>query len=489
MANSSIDLYNFYRRYLWNENDFAGWQTGMVEHSRGMFEGLMAGAVLDGYEPTLSGAMGINVAGGIACGPTGYLSVINNVSAVTISAATGMVERALVVVRPNVVPGDYIQKPTDPATSVPLTSAQEAAIVVIRGVAANSPEYPAKAANDVVLFGVRTVVGQVALAATDIDFEVRDIPGKNSNFQQDANKYDDRLRPYRSTAGVIGVKPSQLEAPFARVFSYVNKRHPSIYPKTSPGGLYNGAAGDSFYNMKTGAVTGADQATGSFTPTIPTAGNCIVGVLGISVDDKMVVNYGTQGTRAQCFAGILNQAQSGAGSVSIPLGAKPICFAVLTSQDGVNITETDIIDGRGFGGSGDNSGFVAGYDVIIGAAAYATHATLAAAVADSSIGAGIKAILLDNFSLAAAVSMSKANWWVDARPGVVATNVGAGTGVIYGASGITFNGIRMKDFTVGFQTNASGTYGRVNNVNFKTCTLAIDDALAGVTSSGLIEEA
>lgn len=488
MANDAIKLYNFYRRYLWNENDFAGWQTGQVEHSRGLFEGLMGAAVLDGFEPTLTGGLGINVAAGISCGPTGYLGVVNNVTAVTCVAPTASIERALVVVRPNVVPGDYIQKPTSPAETVPLTSAMEAAITVIRGVAANSPSYPATEANDVVLFGVRIVAGQVTLAETDIDYEVRDIPGKNSNFQQDANKYDDRLRPYRSTAKIVGVKPSQLEKPFARVFSYVNKRYPSIFPKTALG-VYNGASGDAFYNLETGAVTGTDQASSAMTPQIPTAGNCIVACLGLSIEDKMLVAYGTIGTRAQCFAGIKSQVTSGAGSVSIPIGTKPVCFIVVGSSNGTAVTEIDVIDARGFGGSGDNSNIAAGYDVIIGAAAYATHATLAAAVADSGVGAGIKAILLDSFSLATTVSMSKANWWVDARPGVVATNAGAGTGVIYAASGITFNGIRMKDFTLGFQTNASGTYGRVNNVNFKNCTTAFDDALAGLTPTGVIEEA
>ena len=49
---------------------------------------------------------------------------------------------------------------------------------------------------------------------------------------QQGATYDDRLRVYRSSSHAIGIKPSQLEAPLTRVFSYVNRKSPSIYPKS-----------------------------------------------------------------------------------------------------------------------------------------------------------------------------------------------------------------------------------------------------------------
>lgn len=354
------DLYNFYRRYLWNEHDFAGWQDGMVELGRGMFEGTFGAAVLKGYDYTLSGGLGISVGTGIAVGPTGNLLVVNAVSPLTLTAPTAAFERALIVVRPHLVDGDYITKPTDPLVQVPLTTAQEATVLVLRGVAANAPVYPAPAANDTVLMGVRLALGQVTLAAADIDLEVRDTPGKNSNFQQDAAKYDNRLRPgLVSGSPTLAVYPSQLEPPLTRVFSYVNKVQPSIFPK-SAGGAYNGAAGLTYLNFQTGAITGADEASADFTPQIPTTGNAIVACVSIASTDTLRVTYGTQGTRAQCLEGVKSQVASGAGSVSLPDVTKPIAFVILFSGDGVSITEADLFDCRGAAAVGSGAGVASG---------------------------------------------------------------------------------------------------------------------------------
>lgn len=356
MANEAIKLYQFYRRYKWTAEDFEGWQTGMIDHGHGMFEGLFGGAVLEGFAPTLAGGLDIDVSAGIASGPTGFLNVVNAVTALTFTAPSADNERALVVVRPDLTNTDYITKPTDPNITVPLTMEQRSVVEILRGVPAVSPEYPATEANDVVLFGVRLEAGQVTIAEVDIDFEVRDLPGKNSNFQQDAAKYDDRLRPYRSTNQVVGVKPSQLAGPFGRVFSYVQAINPSIYPQDASNN-YNHA--DTFFNMTTGAITGGDEVTANFTPTIPTAGNAIVACIGINVDDEAQVSYGTAGTRAQCRTGILDQNDSGPGSVLIPSYCKPIAFVICYSDDGVSITEIDVIDCRGVTGFVQSSSGIA----------------------------------------------------------------------------------------------------------------------------------
>lgn len=360
MANPEIQLYNFYRRYRWRAEDFLGWQKGMVDHSRGMFEGIVNGAVLAGFGVNLTTDLEFEVSEGIASGPTGYLHVINEVTELELEAATGSVRRDLVVVRPNLVDNEFITRPTNPFDTVPLRTAQESAIVVLKGVESNSPTYPATEPNDVVLFGVRVEAGQTTLTESDLDFEVRDLIGKNSNFQQDAAKFDDRLRPFKVDNKSLGIKPSQLEPPFARVFSYVNKSGPSIFPKDI-GGLYNPA--DTFLNFETGVISGGDEASANFTPTIPTAGAFVVASVSLRADDTLVVAYGTEGTREQCFAGIKNQAASGAGSVLIPSGVKPIAFVVLGSEDGLEITELDFFDCRGVFGVGENASGLAGAGV------------------------------------------------------------------------------------------------------------------------------
>lgn len=352
MANDSIKLFNFYRRYKWNKTDFADWQDGMVDHSRGMFEGLFGGAVMEGFAPSGTGSTGsgdfaLTISAGIASGPTGYLNVINDPTWLEISAPSADFERALVVVRPDVQQETAISKPTDPSTTVYLNDAQKSAIEVLRGVVSNNPEYPSTEANDVVLCGLRLYSGQTSLGSDDIDLEPREVPGANSNFQQNFGKYDDRLRPYLSTYKVIGIKPSQLESPMPRAFSYVSKQTPSTFPKDS-GGSYNGSAGDTFVDLETGAVTGADEATSNFTPTIPTAGNAIVACLSLSTTDELKLSYGTEGTRAQCIEGIKNQSGSGAGSVSITFGTKPIAFIIVESDDGSTVSQMDFIDCRSF---------------------------------------------------------------------------------------------------------------------------------------------
>lgn len=351
MANAIAKLYNFYKRYKWRAADFTGWQQGMIDYARGLQEGTFGAAVLSGYAPALVGGMNIDVAVGIACGPTGNFMASSGVASVTITAPGSDFERDLVVVRPDLVDSDFITRPTSPSDVVPLTTIQGAMIALIRGTAGAVPTYPAKQPNDTVLFGVRVKAGQSSLAAGDIDLDVRDIPGKNSNFQQDFGRYDDRLRVYLGAAPVVGIKPSQLEPPLARVFSYISRKSPSIYPKA--GGLYNPV--DTFVNMRTGAISGGDATSPALTPVIPSAGNAVVATLSITTADILVVAYGTPGTRAQCYAGIKSQiASPTAGSVGFTANSKPIAFLIVFSADGTNVTELDLFDARSLGGVGDN---------------------------------------------------------------------------------------------------------------------------------------
>jgi hypothetical protein len=402
---ANIKLYNFYKRYPWSADDFTGWQKGMVNHGRGMFEGLVGASVLSGFGISTNGNMTVTAASGIAAGPTGNLMAVTSVSSVvSISAPTASFERALLVVRPNLVNGDYVTNPLDPNATVPLTTIQGGQLALIRGTLSTTPTYPAAAANDAVLLGLRLYSGQTSILESDLDFEVRDIPGKNSNFQQDAAKYDDRLRVSRYTSNSIRIRPSQLELPHARVFSYVNRSRPSIYPKTSPGGLYNPA--DTFLNLTTGAITGGDQASSAVVPTIPSAGNWVNAVVAITTDDLLTVAYGTVGTRAQCYAGIKNQSLSGAGCLSFPVNSKPIAFLMLGSQSGSAITEIDLFDARGTIAVAGNLALDLTYDgkiLLVNTAAPRTitlpapAAGLKVTVKDASGGAGTSAITVARF--------------------------------------------------------------------------------------------
>jgi hypothetical protein len=118
------------------------------------------------------------------------------------------------------------------------------------------------------------------------------------------------------------------------------------------------------------------------------------------------------------------------------------------------------------------------YDIIVGGStvAAATHATLAAALADANYGANQRVLLADSQNLSATVTISKAGWRISALPSVTYTNAGAGVGIIPNATGIWIEGLRMAGFTTGIQLSSSGAYCRVFNCNFNSCTLDVDDS-------------
>lgn len=348
MANADINLFYFYKRYLWTADNFTDWQTGMVDTARGLFEGIFKGAVMQGMGVTVDGSdLTAAVAAGIATGPTGNLLVSASEVDLSVPVPSTYPVRHLIVARPLITDNTYITNPTAPFELVPLEQTQGVEIILLAGIAASSPSYPSKGANDVVLAGLRVDPSTSALTNANLDLEVKDIEGKNSLFQENFGKYDDRLRPYVNSNSSVGIKPSQLSYPFPLAFSYVNQTSPSIFPRNSGGTAFNG--GDTFLNMTTGAITGGDAFSSAFTPTIPTAGNWINAAIVISVADQLSVLYGTQGTRAQCYAGIINQTTAGAGSVPTIQGTqKPLAFVMVRSFDGTNITEVDVIDARGF---------------------------------------------------------------------------------------------------------------------------------------------
>lgn len=363
MANESITLFNFYHRYRWNHIDFTTLQDSLYENLRGFAEGVYKGSVLTGFAAYSFGVYGedneIWVDGGIAVSRNGNLLVAKTPQNLTIEAPATHPVRCLVVARAKTESTNYITEPTDPMSSVPLNSVRSMELVVLRGAEAASPDYPPPDyQTDVVLAGVRIAPGQTKFELVDFDYEQRDVPGKQSDvYAQNISKADTRLRPYKF-ANIVTIQKSQIENP--RAFSYIVGNRPSIFPKTSLGG-YSGV--DCWVYMETGAIGGGDEASPDFTPVIPTSGNAVVACIGINANDEVEVAYGSEGTRQECLDGIINQAPTGPGSVSIPSNTKPICFVICYSSNGTNINEIDVIDCRSEA-TINNSAFVGGLKLV-----------------------------------------------------------------------------------------------------------------------------
>lgn len=354
------EIYNWYKRYKVLAADMTELQSQLLDRPSGMMEGIFAGSILSGLEAATTGGMSVQVNTGLAVGPTGFFHVVDSITTVNLTAPTGSnPARSLIVARPSLTDSDYITNPTNPFDTVPLRTTLGSAITLLPGTAASSPSYPGTESNDVVICGVRTYPGQTSITVADIDLTVRDNVAKNSSGLQNAAQFDDRLRPYRLTNQILGVRPSQLSGSNQKQFKASSNNRGAIFPKT-PAGAFN--ANDTFLNFQTGAVTGGDGATGSFTPSIPSAGNCIVATVLLTANNTLSVSYGTAGTRTQCVTGILNQTASGAGSVSIPTTGQPIAFVIVTSSNGTTVTEIDFFDARGIlqggGGAGGDPTFI-----------------------------------------------------------------------------------------------------------------------------------
>lgn len=453
MANDSIQLYNFYKRYRWTAEDFTGWQTGMVDHSRGMFDGLFHGGVLQGFEITLTSGLALSVAEGIASGPNGFLNVLNSSTALTVDAATTSVRRDLIVIRPLLTDNTFITDPADPLSTVPLRTTQGSEIVIIKGTESTSPQYPSALSDDVILAGVRIEFGQTALAISDLDFEVRDALGKNSRFQQNQAKYDERCRVARETNDSIRIKPSQTKiGDNPKNFTYMNKSTPSRFPLDATS-KFNFA--DTLISFQSGAITGGDQISADFTPTIPTAGNWITATVSLKSDDTLNVSYGIEGTKAQCLSAIESAVTSGAGGIALPSQMMRLAFVMLRSADGTNITELDVIDARStlyFGGPDSPRALP---NVFVSALGLGDVTTLSAALALLPTGSGVICIM-DDVIETTTVTLP-ANTKLIGRGRNASLTFSAATGLI------TNNDVLIEDLTL--ITATTTTICRVNGNN------------------------
>lgn len=105
-------------------------------------------------------------------------------------------------------------------------------------------------------------------------------------------------------------------------------------------------------------------------------------------------------------------------------------------------------------------------DVIVGSAPYCTHATLAAAVADSGTQVNSRVLLTESYTVPTTITLTKAGWRISAYPGVTYSNGAAGTGFNVQAANIEFSQLRLSGFTTGMLYQAAAVYGRVWNCIF-----------------------
>jgi hypothetical protein len=494
MASATVPLYNFYFRYKWSDVDFAGWQTGMVDTVHGALEGGFGAAVMKGLAVTPGSGMHINVSVGIAIGPTGYLHVLGAPAVVSIATADATnPRRDFIVARPLSVDDTFITRPTLPFDSVPLKKLQETQILAIAGTAAATPAYPSIGSDDVILAAVRVAPSASSFAQTDINMHIRDIAGKYNNFQQSQARFDDRLRPFVSTNQILGIKPSQLfEADgFNRGFTYVSSSVASRFPQNGASQITDA---DTLVNFQSGAVTGGDAITPDFTPTIPSAGNCIVAAVSLNTNDTLNIQYGVTGTRAQCFAAVYNQTQGGgAGSIVAPTNSMPICYAMLSSKDGSNITELELLDARtpfAFIGSTQIRRYP---DVILAGDGTGDYTTLASAIAalpsggviilgsattvpsNATVPANTKMVGRKKHTLT--ISAGATVTWGDkcSIEDIIVDHSAATSGTAMTAQGNYFqaNGCEFKENAAGtgVALQVNGNYASVEDVIFRGCIL------------------
>jgi len=93
--------------------------------------------------------------------------------------------------------------------------------------------------------------------------------------------------------------------------------------------------------------------------------------------------------------------------------------------------------------------FEARYTIIIGSGTDATHATLAAAIADVGVGTDQWVLVKESLAVTTTISLTKARWRIDFAPGVVYSKNGTTTCLSLEAEGIEINNGRFTGFTVG----------------------------------------
>lgn len=350
MANNETGFFYWYKRYKVRAQDMTDFQEAMVETARGFSEGSMGAAVLRGFEVIPNGGLSVAISPGISTAATGFLGVINDAVTldVTNASASGLACRSLIVITPNLVDSDTINSPNTPFAQVPLKQLQEATVKLIVGIPSATPNYPAKGVNDVIICGLNMQPSANAVSQSSLDFEVREQIGVNSLIAQNQARWDNRLRPFRSAPGILGIKPSQNPLNSEAIgFTFPGRLTPSLFPMNA--GLYNPA--DTFVNFMTGVISGGDTTTPSFTPIVPSGNKSVICVVSLTFKDELNFNYGdATGSYDQCLSSIQNQIFTGSGSLPALDGNFGLAYVIVTSVSG-SVSDIQVIDARPYFGS------------------------------------------------------------------------------------------------------------------------------------------
>lgn len=132
------------------------------------------------------------------------------------------------------------------------------------------------------------------------------------------------------------------------------------------------------------------------------------------------------------------------------------------------------------------------YQAIVGSGDGATHASLAAALADAGVVAGSRILVTESQALAATINITKANLLIEFQPGVTFSKDTANTGISIQADGVRIRGGRFSGFSTGgdkaIEVQAGSDYTFITECRFASCDTEVDDAADTTTLLANIEE-
>lgn len=132
------------------------------------------------------------------------------------------------------------------------------------------------------------------------------------------------------------------------------------------------------------------------------------------------------------------------------------------------------------------------YTAITGAGDGATHATLAAALADGAVPAGARILVKDSETINTTIQVTKNNVRIEFMPGITFSKGTAGTGLQISADGVKIVDGRFAAFSSGgdkaILIDAGSDYTQIRDTRFASCTTEVDDLAATTSILGTITE-
>lgn len=201
----------------------------------------------------------------------------------------------------------------------------------------------------------------------------------------------------------------------------------------------------------------ADGFGGTFNPDIPTDLNLVPGATMIvgPLGDKFVT-----GPTADNIASASASATAAAASATAANGSQTAAAASAVAA------------------AASAAAVYRLYQAIVGGLTGCTHANLAAALADVTLVAGSRVLVVSNETVdTAPITLSKTNWLVEFLPGVTFTQGTSTTGLSITASGVRIKGGRFLNFTTtAINIDAAAQNNFVTECRFANCTNEVIEA-------------